>query len=162
MTDASPSGAADARLPAMATLRERARSAAPDRIAVATALVFVLVATAGGAMAVSEPREIALAEAVGETVTLCGRLARYGNEPHSYLAILVDPASPPRVERDSDTRVRLERETLFRLRTDVESTLNPNQGREIRVTGVVERAASPGMPAEIRVVSWEPAPPDDR
>ena len=100
--------------------------------------------------------------AVGDTVELVGIIGVYGNEPRSYLAILVNqdenegflPGPDVAYMPDADETERAA-EYLFRLAGDLTEELRHLQRRTVRIVGTItERAIGPGFPAVIEVESY--------
>ena len=99
-------------------------------------LLICAVAGAGFARGRSEGTEIDWdALAIDTELTVTGKLAVYGNEPHTYLAVAVDDATTPSGIRL--VQVEGERfEELYQL-----------QGQTVTVTGTVTRTEiGPGFP----------------
>ena len=112
-------------------------------------------------MSSREPSVVPLSEAVGEQVVIRGTLNRYGNEPHTFLGVLVAAGHPPEAEGPPRRVIDVDREILFRLEGELEFELNEYQGREITVRGeLLHASASPGLPPVVRIASYDPDAPE--
>ncbi len=125
--------------------------------------VLVLLAgvtVAAAALGLREPEVIPMDEAVGREVRVRGVLNRYGNEPHTWLGLFVEPDDPPEVEPGSGRLASLPRETVFELVADETVTrgLAGLVGREIVVQGELENWPEEQlMRPRIAVAEYEPA-----
>ena len=114
--------------------RSAARSLAPVLL---VAVLVAAVTVAAAALGLREPEVIPMDEAVGREVRVRGVVNRYGNEPHTWLGLLVDPDEPPEVEPGSGRLASLPRETVFELVADEAAMpgLAALAGRKVVVTG---------------------------
>ena len=96
-----------------------------------------------------EPR-VRPEEAVGTTVVVCGRIALYGNEPHTYVGLLALPEEQSECTGGENAltagRLRLAGETVFRIEGELASGLESLQSRRASVVGVLEAAGEPPAP----------------
>lgn len=98
-------------------------------------------------------------DAVGTTVVVCGRIAVYGNEPHTYVGLLARPEEQPECTGGEDAlaagRLRLAEELVFRIAGEPAPELRALQGRRTSVVGVLESAGEPPAPPPlVRVESY--------
>ena len=81
---------------------------------------------------------------VGDVVTVTGKLAVYGSEPHTYLALAVDDAPSPSGSR------------LLQIEGELLGELYELQGRTVTVRGAVSRLViGPGFPTVIEVQEFQ-------
>lgn len=124
--------------------------------------LFGLTAVTAAGLGRSEPGPepgVRPEEAVGTTVVVCGRIAVYGNEPHTYPGLLARPEEQPECTRGEDAltagRLRLADERVFRIEGEPASELRALQGRRASIVGVLESAgAPPAPPPLLRVESY--------
>lgn len=98
-------------------------------------------------------------EAFGTTVVVCGRIAVFGNEPHTYLGLLARPEEQPECTRGDDAltaaRLRLADERVFRIEGEPAAELRALQGRRASVVGMLESTGEPPAPPPLlRVESY--------
>jgi hypothetical protein len=81
---------------------------------------------------------------VGSELTVAGKLAVYGNEPHTYLAVAVPDATTPSGIR------------LVQIEGELKDDISELQGQRIMVRGMVTRdAIGPGFPMVIDATQFE-------
>jgi hypothetical protein len=95
-----------------------------------------------------------MTDAVGERVIVSGTLNRFGNEPHTFLGVLVTPETPPVLD-STDGRLRdgrvlvLDRERVFELEGDLVSELDRYQGQRVTVHGVLSSGTRNALPPAV-------------
>lgn len=117
-------------------------------------LALVLLAAAGlpaDAFGRSEPQVIPVNEAVGLTVRVRGVVNRYGNVPHTFLGLLVEPDELLEIVADG-RRAQVPDGTVFELAGDATPELDRYQGRLVEVEGVLAGWREPPGPLPVILV----------
>jgi hypothetical protein len=130
-----------------------------SRSRAALAVLFGLTSSMLVPMGGREEPRVRPEEAVGTTVVVCGRIALYGNEPHTYVGLLARPEEQPECTADDDAltagRLLLEDDTVFRIEGEPASELQSLQSRRASVVGELESAGEPPAPPPLlRVESY--------
>ncbi len=106
-------------------------------------------------MPVVEPEVVSMNDALGEQIILQGTLNRFGNEPHTFLGLLVTPDTPPVLASTAGRVLEMHDERVFALEGDLVSELNRHQGQRLTIRGVLSEASESALiPPVIRIESY--------
>ena len=119
------------------------------------AALFAVAAVAIFGMPVVEPEVVSVNEAVGEQLIVEGVLNRFGNEPHTFLGILVTPDTPPVLGSSEGRVLALDDERVFALEGELASEVNRYQGQRLTIRGVLSEASESALiPPVMQIESY--------
>jgi hypothetical protein len=94
---------------------------------------------------------------VGDQVVITGVLELFGNEPHTYLGLVIDLDQNPGIVLDptSGTDTSTNREIVIRVDGELTDAMSDLIRKTIRVEGeLTEAAQGPGLPAVVVVTDY--------